>query len=414
MTTTHCTANRSRQTGAATLVIAVILLIAVTLAVLFTASTAIMETRMSGNEVRAKQAHAAAQAGIDHAIAFYRVNGVPRDNNGEPNTTPLQPVEPNPTAGGYEVTGEYQVQFCSPDTVLTEACTCAAPPTGLVALIYSCGWSDDRAATQRLSIAVAAPAALPPGGPPDAPLISRGNANLLTGNATIINWYTNTTVWTGGQTTGLSNTSTTLIRDPKNPNAELDGSAPSFGNAQCNNPPTGYICTSRADSFGPDVIGSDITLASLSDDDYFGFFFGFPPDGSDALEYYKSTIQSGNMNPAGGIADVQDGQVYWFDNSQAINQGNLTLGSPENPVVLIIDGNLSIGANVDIYGIVMATGTLEGNGNVNVYGSLIVGSTNMQGSGNVKIIYDPDILLQAAEASGRIGGTLAGTWRDWL
>ncbi|HHO69901.1 MAG TPA: hypothetical protein ENN02_00255, partial [Halothiobacillus sp.] len=70
------------QQGMATVMAALVLLVAATLIVLFTARSAFMEQRISGNEVRAKQAMAAAQAGFDHALAHIQKNGIDHDNDG--------------------------------------------------------------------------------------------------------------------------------------------------------------------------------------------------------------------------------------------------------------------------------------------------------------------------------------------
>lgn len=60
----------ARQRGLATLVIALIIMVAVTLTVLFTAQTSILEERMAANETRMKQTTNAAQAGLERAVAF--------------------------------------------------------------------------------------------------------------------------------------------------------------------------------------------------------------------------------------------------------------------------------------------------------------------------------------------------------
>lgn len=406
-----------RQDGAATLVVAVVLLVAVTLAVLFTASTAIMETRMSANEVRAKQAHAAAQAGIDHAIALVRTAPIPSDLSAIVNDQ-----------------DRYRFRFCRrpEDLVADDQCSCGTEgPSGRTAVVYSCGRSDDGSAVQRLSIAVSSPGVLPPGGPPAAPLISRGNANVLTGGATIINYYTNLTVWTGQSVLGQSNTSTTLIRDANaaaptliddptdanDPPRQIWTDAPEPGTSPgCNNPPTGYVCTSRGSNFGPDVIDADTSLSALSDADYFERFFGAEPDAyRDAILPINKTSPYGTLS---GLAGVIPGQVFWIDGDVTLDR---SLGTVENPVVLIVDGDLAIGSNHTIHGVVAVTGDASGSGTPTIRGSLIVGGQSNFGGGggsggaNVKLIYDPNVILRATEdTKGFAGGTIPATWRDWL
>jgi len=60
----------SKQTGAAVLTVSIILLIATTLVVLFASKVSVMDVKMSANEYRAKEAYAAAEAGLDMAKIY--------------------------------------------------------------------------------------------------------------------------------------------------------------------------------------------------------------------------------------------------------------------------------------------------------------------------------------------------------
>ena len=57
--------NKKLQNGAATLLVAVVLLIAITLATFFAARVNIEEQRISANDYRAKEAFNAADAGLE-------------------------------------------------------------------------------------------------------------------------------------------------------------------------------------------------------------------------------------------------------------------------------------------------------------------------------------------------------------
>lgn len=61
---------KSKQTGAAVLMMSIIILIAITLVVLFASNVGIMDVKMSGNEYRAKEAFAAAESGLDMAKIY--------------------------------------------------------------------------------------------------------------------------------------------------------------------------------------------------------------------------------------------------------------------------------------------------------------------------------------------------------
>ena len=64
----------ARQRGAATLIVAIVLLLALTLATFSTARIGVSEQRSVANEIRAKQAFWVAQAGVEQGIAFLNAN----------------------------------------------------------------------------------------------------------------------------------------------------------------------------------------------------------------------------------------------------------------------------------------------------------------------------------------------------
>ncbi|MEO1945373.1 MAG: pilus assembly PilX N-terminal domain-containing protein, partial [Candidatus Thioglobus sp.] len=70
------------QSGAATLLIAVIMLIAISLVTFLTGKTVLMETKMAANNYRASQAMADADAGMDYALAYFDDGGLDHDGNG--------------------------------------------------------------------------------------------------------------------------------------------------------------------------------------------------------------------------------------------------------------------------------------------------------------------------------------------
>ncbi len=152
MRTDYFLKSAKQQKGAATLFIAVILLVAVTLVMIYTAGPSITETRLAANEIRTKQAAAAAQAGVDRAIrnvnsggnfstsfthadagwgtsnAAFWVGYFDPDPDNNP-ATPTPPLPDCPTASG--------------------TLTPTASTTATRAWLVSCGWSDDSAARKR-------------------------------------------------------------------------------------------------------------------------------------------------------------------------------------------------------------------------------------------------------------------------
>src|SRR5665647_1995751 len=60
----------SRQTGMATLVTSLVIMILATILVMAVSKTTLMEQRISSNEIRSRQAAEAAEAGINYGVAY--------------------------------------------------------------------------------------------------------------------------------------------------------------------------------------------------------------------------------------------------------------------------------------------------------------------------------------------------------
>ena len=90
--------------------------------------------------------------------------------------------------------------------------------------------------------------------------------------------------------------------------------------------------------------------------------------------------------------------MIWVENggSGVTLNANVTIGSPTNPVILVINDSVDISGNVTIYGIVyIADGAVFGSGNNTIYGSVIsYGEADLSTAvtGNSHFIYSGDIV----------------------
>lgn len=398
----------SAQRGAATIFITIVLVLAIWLIALYTNRSAVMEQRLSANEIRAKQAFAAANAGLDYSLAYMRdKGGLDHNADGAVDTFTTQTL--NATTG----TSHYHVAYC--DTTATiPACptqstgtfTCTAPttPSSVNVRAVACGWSDDNSSVQRVTQIFAPTPSL--GGGISTPLISKGVANFLTGGASVFNYFNDLTVWSGGSMLGQSNTGKTFVRDIANYGSAYNSSGNAAvdyrdtGNSPgCNNPPAGYSCSTQGSTLGHDTVGGDTNLSSMSSSGFFQFFFGQ----SEAA--YKSGADE--VTTGSGLSSISGNpKVIWVDGDADLP----TIGTEADPVILIVNGNLTMNANSVVNGLVYASGTVTGHGSPTIYGAMIVaGDANV--TGNPKLVYDPKVLGNVT----RLGkaAKLAGTWRDW-
>jgi hypothetical protein len=386
--------------------VTIVLLMAVGLIALYTNRAAIMEQRLSANEIRTKQAFAAANAGLEHALAYMRMGGVDHDNNDTADT-----VVPVTLA-----TGSYKVAYCAPAPAAPPDCP-ATPPVGALicatspgiadltnVLTVSCGWSDDSSSVHRLVQGMRATKNTNGNG--SSPLVTRGSANLLTGGASIFNFFNDLTVWSGGSLLGQSNTGKTFIRDTvAYPTASTSDPylVPSNSSPGCNNPPTGYQCSTQGSTLGHDTVSGDTNLSSKSVPEYFQSFFGQTPEAYKA-ETANVILDSTTLSSIDGMR----GTTIWVDGNATLS--TQTIGTPDRPVKLIIDGDLDMSANLVIYGLVYVKGNITSQGTPTIYGALL-GAGNATVTGNLKVVYDPKA-FGSGPGEGK-AGKVPGSWRDW-
>lgn len=415
------------QTGVATLFMTLVLLLIAGLVLLYTSRGAVMEQRLSANEIRTKQAFAAANAGIEHAFSYMAANGIDHDGNGVADT--LASVTLTNSSGSSATTATYYTaKYCDPaaaqptcpasHSTALAACTAPADPKDVI--VVSCGWSDDDTAVHKVTQRVGGTPGL--AGDIPNPLISRGTANLLVGGASILNFFSDLTVWSGGSTIGQSMTGKSFVRDtvgyPDVYDANGDETADFRNTGQspaCNNPPTGYTCSTQGNTMGHDVIMSDTRLSTGSTDQFFQMFFGSTP--TDYRDHTAGWVVDTN-NTITGEDSTSINSVYNV-NSQTQHQniwleGNVTIngeiGTEANPVILVVDGTLNLGANAVINGVVYARDAVNSTGTPTIYGALITGS-DANTVGNLKVIYDP-FKGKGLPESGK-PTKLQGSWKDW-
>lgn len=401
------------QRGVGTVVVAAVLMLAAGLIVFYTNRAAIMEQRLSGNEIRQKQAFAAAAAGIDQALAYMRKGGVDQDNDGTPDELTSLTLAGTGSSSSY-----YRVKYCAANAI--PACpsahgtampACAASGDKTKIATVACGWSDDDGSVQRIVQMMGNTPAL--AGTVSTPVITKGTTNLLTGGASILNYFNDLTVWSGGTFLGQSNTGKTFIRNQvTNPVASESDNYRSTGNSPaCNNPPSGYQCSTQGSTVGHDTVLGDRNLASLDANGFFRYFFGQDPavyrdQKATYIVDASGALPNANSSSVSSIAGLQD-QVIWVEGDADL-PGNI--GTQDHPVILIVNGNLNLGSSSTVNGFVFVSGQITGNGSPTIYGAL-VGGGDASATGNLKVIYDPKA-LRGGYNLGKAAKTPGG-WRDW-
>jgi hypothetical protein len=280
-------------------------------------------------------------------------------------------------------------------------------------MITAIGASDDGLGVRQVSQCVGTIDVFG-GNAPTQSLLS-GGAVGLTGNYTIINRFNNTTLWSGGAVNigNSASASTYLLPSRIDPSSLTQAQ---LQDSSTNNSYTSQPISSNTSGNGVDAITNDPRLSTLTGDQFFNnFFYGDRTAMQNLANSLNQVYPSGNASAADGNTGV-----VWFNGDTTLQGG--TYGTPSNPVIMIINGNLTTSGNPIINGLLYVTGQLIAKGTPTVLGSVIVeGNPNMVpagqnpviGNGTVNLVYTPYTLNQSVNPIKGTTTAIDGSWRDW-
>lgn len=413
-------ADLNCQRGTATLLTALMLLIGITLITFTISKTVLVETQMTADNYRTSQAVAAANYAMDYGVNYFDNGGF--DQFIDASGTAIAGCTPDAPAPSVGSPG----RDCIPDTVAVpnlvsadasqtttatltfNVSACGGTGTDMKnGMITARGFSDDRRATRTITQCVA-PINLLRSGGPKQPLVAQGNIGL-TGNARIINRYTNTTVWSGGPTKiGSSSAMETYIKDA------ASGALTQAQLLDTNDSNHAQLVSNRNLGNGLDIIDNDPSLGTLIGVEFFKNFFAV-----DSRAQMKSLITQSYTT----INDALDKSgPIWVEGNQTMNGG--TIGSIAKPAILIINGDLTLSGTATIYGLVYIAGTYTIHGTPAVIGSNIVEGTDLgagvpatppivTGTGTVSLVFWPAFDSNSTNPSPSQAAVISGSWRDW-
>lgn len=404
----------AKASGAATLTMTILLLLVTTLFTLYTMNTSVFEQNISGNQYRADQALAAAQAGLDAAIDRY--------NRFDTVTPVLTPAQFTGSVG----TAFYRVSFCNTSAWPSPTAAAAVISPGTCASlssfanmrhigIVSEGFSDDRSGYRVITQIAAGGSVLEPGGGPFSPVLSRSSVGV-TGNITVINRYSNTTVWSGGPAGMGSNSVETLINDgslsPSNP---ATYTRPNLTTLSKTGGDYNYAELASKNNLGmnSDVRDNDQKLKNMSAAELFNAHFSATKEA--VREMAVGLGQQFSSISTSTIVNTGKTGLIWIDGNQSYSGGGgggAVIGSAIGSTVMVIDGDLTINGGT-IYGLVFVNGTVDFGGNVVISGGIISTDKIYRSGGSPVIVYDPEAFGDKPEGMSGLRSGVAGTWKDW-
>lgn len=169
---------------------------------------------------------------------------------------------------------------------------------------------------------------------------------------------------------------------------------------------------SKNGSPGPDLVGNDPNFPT----DLFQFLFGVS-----AANYPLIKEQATVLADCSTLNSNSSGLI-WITGD--CNLPNNDVGSVEDPVLLIVEGNIQANGNDDFYGLIYlfkypapaSMPTILFNGNYHVHGGIFVHNTlTLTLNGSFVLEYDREVLANLKNSpSGRALSRIPGSWSDVL
>lgn len=361
--------TRKNQQGVASLMVALMVLISLTLLTFMAAKVSVTEHKISANEYRSKQAFEAAQAGIEYGIRALQNNTttIIVDADGNNVIDPYTPNAEQGTTGTLSNNSAYSVAMAFNTAFNTS-------PKRIT--LTSTGTADDGTGTRMVTqLVLATPVLL---NPPPAPVISRQNINI-TGNTTVTNPTGNVSVMSGAITSSGGSASITATGPV----------------------PTGCTADGRCNE-QPDL--------QITGDAFFQKFFGISKTQYQQAATTVTSLADLSTQYAAGA------RVFWFEGDLQANGG--IYGTGNAPIILVVRGNIRInGGGTTFNGLIYGTGVYEsGGGSSTVNGAVVVEddvtTNNSQLAGTATFTYN-QALLTTLQNSNLSFAKVTGGWRDF-
>jgi Tfp pilus assembly protein PilX len=449
----HLPARRA-QRGAASLFVALMLLLGGTIIAFFANRSFIFEQRTSANQYRATKAFELAEAGSEWALGKLNENlplvagsSCATGGAATANTFRNRFANPQPSGGSCTATAGCLVVTtaaapgCRIDNAGVTTCDCptaaaatlgaaaadeqgrfavrfaAVPGDGSAVEIISRGCVNtvgntacdpnsttvqtDATATVRV-IAKIVPSV--PSGP--AAALTAGSSTVTGGNLNVVNTF--------APSNGITIHSGTTVQTGSGTAVYTLPGTPPRASILDNDPSLNSLTIAGEDAFFANFFGQTLTNYRTVDPDVIrigasGIGAYNCADGGSCGNVLRTILDSGLRNP----------RIY-VDGDVTIDGGNSVWGSPTNFMTVVASGTMLMRSNITAYGLfyaATATATdnwdISGTGTATIYGAFISRGDFNKGSGTLNLVYDPSLWGGTSAPVGRLV-KVPGSWRDKL
>lgn len=398
-----------------TLLIAVLLV----LLVIYGAGILVQDTRSAANDFRAREAFTSAESGVEQGYSLMTANkkfikaiGLDLNNDGSisggnevawaacaASTAQCQPIRSDDRTNWQYLT--INSALTNTPTAGTFTLFLLTPSTGdssrLVYNIVAIGKSADSSSTSVVKQGVYFFPLL--FGEIGAPVAAAGNIPLG-GNFSIV---TNSNGGAEGQALSVWTKATSTINSTGSTDRCHVGELLSGGSCPS---------SSKVEAEKPGLCDDDLCRDANFPTDLFKFLFGVPKE-----QFQKIKDKATVLTSCSSLSTASSGLIWVTGNCNPPGD----VGTTEDPVTLIVEGDVTFNASDDIYGFLFlfkypASGTpkLTANGNASVHGAIFANdNVDLQLTGGFVLQYDSTVLGNLKKgASGRSLGRIAGSWSD--
>ncbi|MBE0440269.1 MAG: hypothetical protein IBX57_11040 [Gammaproteobacteria bacterium] len=405
----------NKQHGAATLVISVVLLVAVTLVIIFASKVGVLDQRMSGNQIRHKEAFGNAEAGLEQAASYLRANnnlfaGDVADGWVACNGSTVFPCDITDAEYVFSstnpISGSTATISTSVPSVIANATPYLVKTTDNIVAV-GVGTTADTTGFATAQAAYVLSNLITPG---DIPPVMAPSLNL-NGNFTIVadpnNGQGSTGVPISGWTkTNISGTGTWQTCQP---GEFKDGALVCTDNLTSGDNWSGCACKEALSDAG------NINYDIFVDPDFpdpFAYIFGT----SDS-ELIKARFQEEGKLYPGNCSGLDSLNISALKRPWIWVEGDCSIpsiGSATQPVIVVVGGKMTLTANTDAWGLFISLTEVKSNGAALIHGSLIADGDADITNGGYKQVYDEGLLEALADES--INTDIARvkySWRDF-
>ena len=417
--------NMNRQRGVS-LIVTLLISVLLSLLALYGAGILVQDTRSAANDFRAREAMTAAESGVEQGYSLMIANrnfiksiGLDLNNDGVitsgtnesgwtacgATAAPCKPIRSDDRTNWQYLT--FKTGLVNAPTAGSFSLYALTPKTGdssrLVYNIVAIGKSADTTSTSVVKQGVYFYPLI--FGAIGAPVAAAGNIPLG-GNFSIV---TNANGGGSGQalsawTKAASTITTSTITSSGSTDRCYIGERLSGGNCPS---------SSDLDKTGPGLCDDDLCQDANFPADLFKYLFGVP-----RADYQKIKDKATVLADCSSLTTASFGLIWVTGDCQP--PGNV--GTTDNPVFLVVEGDVTFNASDQIYGFLflfkepklVPAPKLKANGNATIHGAIFASDNiDIQLTGGFVLKYDTTVLENLKKGtSGRGLGRIPGAWSD--